>query len=1391
MKCWKYDLENKKKRIHLKKEVYCFDTIQTLKTVLADVLRVNVSNIALFINNDFVGFPLVKKDFDNQKIYYHSDNASDEFVNIEKRNIQKNINTTDILLYESTTPIYLLSNSTKDVIVEVLCVDDLRCKKMFPENSLLRNVFWPLYDKDDAHIYKGIPPQYSKYFECLEMLNNIKLSNEKSGNVMYGIKQHITLKNLYMRYCSKNILIKDEDLENTFKETELNAVYPTMSLTLKELKRTYYGIYTGKGTPLRIQDVKNHVFEKGEPFKTGGLAVSRYPSSNIIEVQQDNVLIRIRDPIKIDESNDMDDIIQSTCKLEWNNFIQNGPTNVINLLKSGVDIDFDIFQINKISLSWKLSVPIGNLLAVVNHPVIKNLFKRVSKNDYTNHYSQSIYQFQYQPVFQKKLNTKGIHGLPRIQCSIRNTSTNVLTVFICAESKTKTFYHYSFINFILDVWKTIILDTVIKSRVNTKKSISESGYSFTSLKDGNPGLFRDSARKGGYSRKSQNHRDDRLLDKNGKHRQRYRQPVIIDWNNPKDQEMYYSLKHPSWVLESMGVFYAAIRDELENGDAIEEYNTKHPNNKIDYFNKLVMFEIYEEDYLSDDAQSGLIWPVCQQSKTKLSRRHLDAMRPAYQNGTLKIHGVDADVLKRELENPLYIMDNEVGYIMKTSRTLPINGYGRLLQDKSGMFEWFRQHTINFKLGFNEYLRKGTIHDDEYNIFHAVVDALNIDQYQTKTFEQKRKITQTFVQKCVSGLSVRMFRVLENGTLATKITYDNFIEELRNPCEKLLHTSVLDMLCRITKTNIVVFDNDARSDSVETYWLNTFGMYEQSIFLLKIRNNYETIVFYEFKDDQPKVPISVFGKNYDIVRLIDKLIKESIKNNVASNTNRTITRSIENILQSEFKGTIIGQCVNAKNQTTHLVTSVFNIPIPLLSPNPPFDNIVMLPKDVLDYKTTLTEFMYISQKVPEYTPNHWVVEHDIVIALALRSPLNTQSGTQPSNNIIYVDIIPINVCDLSNSMDNASTQLGDSTATSLASTLKFIDNRNTNNPYYPNIDDAFILSIQQNDDRVQFVQNLKRVRKCIFDLKTDLFNNKQSYIKLFDDNFFNKESAIPKQEYRKIVSDIMKDYLTKKLYETDSDVLNTHYTEIHFVLLSYLYRNPDFFKRDVLYFTKPNCTQHIGDVQVTSLGDVQETESDKTDSKSSITRKFFSTKHINDWIQTSTESSFIGTKAKIEGVFHNVSYKPSHGSMITFVTNNEVIPYTQQSTHLVTHMLDVLSKITKKNLLESYVQQKFPDKQCNEMVKLISDKCNVKLHQFHNKRNVCGSDISFDLLKKSSYTFLLYGIALFFLFGKKLHFKLIYSNDNPIKDLGVNSSTSSIMFGYDDGSEPVIVDITIK
>ena len=66
---------------------------------------------------------------------------------------------------------------------------------------------------------------------------------------------------------------------------------------------------------------------------------------------------------------------------------------------------------------------------------------------------------------------------------------------------------------------------------------------------------------------------------------------------------------------------------------------------------------------------------------------------------LKQEAID---LIKQFETQNYIINNEVGYIMQASRTLPVGTHGHLPSDNTGVFEWFRQNC-------NSYLKKQKSH----------------------------------------------------------------------------------------------------------------------------------------------------------------------------------------------------------------------------------------------------------------------------------------------------------------------------------------------------------------------------------------------------------------------------------------------------------------------------------------------------------------------------------------------------------------------------------------------------------------------------------------------------------------------------------------------------------
>lgn len=81
-----------------------------------------------------------------------------------------------------------------------------------------------------------------------------------------------------------------------------------------------------------------------------------------------------------------------------------------------------------------------------------------------------------------------------------------------------------------------------------------------------------------------------------------------------------------------------------------------------------------------------------------------------------------------------------------------------------MYEWFKQNCADK----SEYLRKGTMHDDEYNFIHAVFDALNYKQYRSMMIQQRRDLVMCSLRRWSKMCSFGLFRTLHDGTLGKHI-----------------------------------------------------------------------------------------------------------------------------------------------------------------------------------------------------------------------------------------------------------------------------------------------------------------------------------------------------------------------------------------------------------------------------------------------------------------------------------------------------------------------------------------------------------------------------------------------------------------------------------------------
>lgn len=335
--------------------------------------------------------------------------------------------------------------------------------------------------------------------------------------------------------------------------------------------------------------------------------------------------------------------------------------------ETGVDM-------NKISLIWKLYVPISRVNDIIDKKIVSALFKSVdiSSNERSKGFiSKNFLKYEYDPCIWNK---QGKSSNTRVICSLRTTSSNSVILTISATVvKKKTNTRHSKIDLLLVMWIYEIWRNSIISHVKqtSKKMMSE-----LRLKDIDPYLFSDSIRGGGYTRKCLNYKDGQL-----NFRDRYRQPMVINMENEEDMKKYNSLKYPSYIVKYRGNCYVGMMDELKNSDVIEEYNRKAEAagtiEKIEYFNTVILFEIHEDRYRAPNTPPGLLYPACVLRKERLSRRHIDLMRQAYLNGDIEILGVGKEELIKQLESHEFNNSNDVGYIMQASRKLPINNFGHL------------------------------------------------------------------------------------------------------------------------------------------------------------------------------------------------------------------------------------------------------------------------------------------------------------------------------------------------------------------------------------------------------------------------------------------------------------------------------------------------------------------------------------------------------------------------------------------------------------------------------------------------------------------------------------------------------------------------------------------
>lgn len=971
--------------------------------------------------------------------------------------------------------------------------------------------------------------------------------------------------------------------EDIFESLELTRELPFASMKIPSLDQHLFRMYVGEDTILGVDDVDTFIYQTQ---RVNGLSLRMVNSESTDSYvyldyhPERSEITCVDEKILLDSTVNME--TRYRCLDICNGVTKRTISQSEKIYESFSDkcgiINFDDVgpsELTKLTLKWKMYVPVSRVQDVIDKKLMGPLFKKVTLNSShkkNKYISQNFLKFEFDPCIWSKM---GNNLSTKLSCTIRTTSSNSVIVTVqssvlkrkVVEGKTK-----DSIDLFLTLWVYDTLRTIILSKLLFKKKSPQLSSSLR-LKDIDPYLFGESVRNGGYTRKCLNWGDDRLGNLI-----RYRQPMVINIDCADDMKLYRSLKHPGPIIKYRNNYYVGMRDELENFNKIEAFNknVSSPKDNIEYFNMIIFFEIHEDYYRAPNAKNGLIYPACVQRKDKLSKRHIDLMRQAYfeTDEDRRIEIVEGSVGAKDLVSQLkkheFSNNCDVGYIMQASRTLPINSFGRLPIDGSGVYEWFRQSSKNFCKGSNEFLRKGTMHLDEYNLVHAIFDCLNLDKYRNYNITKRSKMVKAkclqFSKHCNFGL----FRTLQDGTLAQRIDYESFIKELQNPTTQFLHTEFADLFSYCLSVNIIIFDCDtyshsksnhssrSRSDacsgmeqkkgyiasSAKIYY--TTLSYNRFIFLLKMRGTYEIIVWYDGISH-----VSSFVKSDMIVQRVLKLDKIHSQSQMTESpypgaSDVSLTKQLSN-MHAEF--TIVGQILNANNQCTHVILAVANVPIPVNGLCIPFKNDDFKYVPILRYTTcklfeTIVVISHVAIKFPKYKPQSVVFE---------RRYIDDKPGE-------YEDIVYAVKLENGLFCDVEEVLLGEVV---LPAGIGSVNNMSLRTPYYPECVNAIILGVKDDDERCCFMKTLNNVILTFNYLRETWHRSIQQSTNHNFKKYIENSYKIDNHKRREFLNTLICKLWDNSVSEPKipffyRQVMTERYRELRFVMLNYLYRNPKFF-----------------------------------------------------------------------------------------------------------------------------------------------------------------------------------------------------------------------------------------
>jgi len=1075
----------------------------------------------------------------------------------------------DNFMYDSTTTIssFLpVSNDPKKThTIQILFLEESAfesCNEAQIKGCV--NKYWGRATKRSK--VQNLKKEIIKYFDVKQSIDKMALElsdfsvKERISVLDYRSRKHQTQHKSHKRLSKYG--------EDVFDKLQLTRQVPFASLKIESLDLHQFKMYVGDDTKLGVDDVD--IFMK-QTMRVNGLSLRMVNESDADESYvQFDYRPEYSEVTCSDEKTLFDSTVNKSDKYDCLNICNevtnktiNQCDNVYALFYSLLDDDtrfesVDSSELTKLTLKWKMYIPVSRVQDAIDNKLISPLFKKVSLNtsQKKNKYiSQNFLKYEFDPCIWSKM---GNNLSTKISCTIRTTSSNSVIVTVQSNVMKRKIVqgkNRDCIDLYLTLWVYDILRTIVLNKLTSKTKTPQLSSNLR-LKDIDPYLFGESVRNGGYTRKCLNFKDGRIGN-----RLRYRTPMVINIECEEDMNMYRSLKYPGPIVKYRNNYYVGMRDELENYDEIESFNKKsgHDKEKIEYFNTIIFFEIHEEYYRAPNAKSGLIYPACVQRKDKLSKRHIDLMRQAYleTDEDRRIEIVEDSVGAKELINQLnkheFNTNSDVGYIMQASRTLPINSFGRLPSDGSGVYEWFRQNSPDFVKGKREFLRKGVMHLDEYNLVHAIFDCLDFKQYRQLKTKKRVELVTDYCKKWSKCCSFGLFRTLQDGTLAQRMDYSTFINELVSPSSQLLHTEFVDLISYCLSLNIIIFDCDTYSHSKTPSTTNEGkGTIEQKkgyiassakiyyttlshkdyVFLLKMRGTYEMIVWYNGIDS-----VSVFNQK-------DQIVKNVLQLDSIHSSTGTLSTQL-NKIHNEFN--IVGQILNANNQCTHVILAISEVCVPVDGLCIPFKNDDLKHIPIVRYAKhrvleTIGVMSYIAMKFPEYTPESVVFDRkyskpgeymDTVYAIRLQ-------------NGLFCDVEEVNLSEVR-----------------LPDTIEVENNMNLRIPYYPEAVNAIILGITENDERCYFMKTLNNV-KSTFDKLREVWHASVSTSENDSVKKYIYESyKLPNQERRSFMNSFVsqmwnRTIVMNAIHPFYISIMNTHSRELKFVLLNYFFRNPKFF-----------------------------------------------------------------------------------------------------------------------------------------------------------------------------------------------------------------------------------------